>query len=435
MRIALRDHLGKGRPYAGALLRAGHELVSEDADLLLIDLDDAECGYVEVIEPFKDAGATVLLYPHGASPLIGYDGITEPSALVDASLQIAPGHAEVMRRLEYPTATHVVGWPYSEIGPFRSSAKLERVLLAPTHPSGHGYLPDLERELNAHAYAQLLDGPWELTVRYFGTLEQNGLWDAPGVRFVRSNLGVATDDIERSDAVVAGVGTFPWLSIARGVPTVQYGQDIMPTKGHPGDKRIGLRHFERYHRYMRYPFDTADGPLDELLYAAARSEEPILEWKRRFIGEPFDERAYVELVERIVGGALRAPFLEPTRRFTVTAFVDELRERPELLATYARCFSPDDDATLVLWSPGHSADMLLETAEAAVVAAGLDADRLPDVLLAPLPGGYETDAVLAARSSAVLSEWPGAGRLGELPRFGAADGEALAAAAGAALGV
>jgi hypothetical protein len=391
-----------------------------EADLLLIDLDDAHCGYEDAIATFKDHGATVLLYPHGASPLIGYDGIHEASPLVDASLQLAPGHAEVMRRLEYPTPTHVVGWPYTEIGDFRASAKLERVLFAPHHPSGYGVLHDLEREENAHAYEQLLKGRWELTVRHFGTLEQNGLWEAPGVRYVRSDLGLASavDDIDRADAVVAGVGTFPWLSIARGVPTVQYGQDHVLTKGEPGEQRVELRHFARYHGYLRYPFDTADGPLDELLHAAARSEDPILAWKRRFIGDAFDLRHYVELVERIVGGALPAPRLDPTRRFTVTAFVDEVHECPELLATYARCFGPDDDATLVLWGPGYPAGLLLETAEAAVAAAGLDGDRLPDVLLAPLPGGPQSDAVLAERSAAVLSDWPGAGRLGQLPRFG-----------------
>ena len=47
----------------------------------------------------------------------------------------------------------------------------------------------------------------------------------------------------------------------------------------------------------------------------------------------------------------------------------------------------------------------------------MDADRLPDVLLAPLPGSPAVDAALAERADALLSEWPAAGRIGALPKF------------------
>ena len=47
----------------------------------------------------------------------------------------------------------------------------------------------------------------------------------------------------------------------------------------PGEELCTLRNVDRYGDYMRYPFDVADGPLDEVVHAAARSEEPIAEWQ------------------------------------------------------------------------------------------------------------------------------------------------------------
>ena len=67
---------------------------------------------------------------------------------------------------------------------------------------------------------RLLEGPWHLTVRHIGTLEQNGLWHADGVDYVQRRLQMSTAEIDAADVVVAGDGTFPTLAIARGVPTV-----------------------------------------------------------------------------------------------------------------------------------------------------------------------------------------------------------------------
>jgi hypothetical protein len=103
------------------------------------------------------------------------------------------------------------------------------------------------------------------------------------------------------------------------------------------------------------------------------------------------------------------------------AFADELLERPELLASYAERFGPDDDATLVVWGVGVEADVLLAMVQVAAEAAGVGDDRQPDILLLPLPGSPEVDRVLAERARAVLSEWPPVGRLGGLPRFGGAE--------------
>ena len=58
---------------------------------------------------------------------------------------------------------------------------------------------------------------------------------------------------------------------------------------YPGEPPVPLRTADRYVDFMRYPFAAEDGPLDEILHAAARSAAPIADWKRRFIGAPLDE--------------------------------------------------------------------------------------------------------------------------------------------------
>jgi hypothetical protein len=419
MRVVVKDHFGKAIPLARALSRAGHELtpINEVADLLLIDLDDPHYGYQRVIDAHKAAGATVLLYPHGACPMLTWDGMYEPSENVDGNLVIGTGHAEVMRRYGYPSPIHVIGWSLCERAPFRAAPDVRRVLYAPTHPSGHGHLTDVERELNARHYEALLAGPWELTVRHIGTLEQNGLWEADGVRYSRGDYTIATDDIDAADVVVAAPGTFPALTVARGTPMVTYGQGLEPTYGLPGEPVVTLRHLDLYERYMRYPFDIENGPLDEVLHAAARSEAPIADWKRRFIGDQMDDAATAELIERIVAGRLQPLTVDESRGHVVAAFADELLERPELLRTYARHVGPDDDATLLIWGPGQSADAVLAHAEQAIAAAGIDEHRLPDIALLPFPGAPDSDRRLAEIADSLLSEWPAAGRLGELPRY------------------
>ena len=384
----------------------------------------------QIIEHYKSAGASVLLCPHGVNPALYYDGLFEPYESVDARLVHAVGYAEFLRRVECPGEVAVVGWQLCDQMPFTPRPEVRRVLFAPLHPSGGtGEIPiEASSAANAAVYECLVAGAWELTVRIIGTPENNGLWPADGVQFVPGgDLGLR--DIHAADVVVGGAGTFPSLAIARGVPTVIYAHCEQAMYGLPGEQPADLLRPDRYVDYIRYPFDPNDGPLDEVVHAAARSEEPILTWKRRFIGEPFDEAAAVATVERIVRGtpAARAP---KSRRLTVVALADEVLERPDLLARYAARFSPEDDATLVLWGPGVEQRSLLAMVGDASRAAGLDPSRLPHLV----PFAH-TDIVEAARfladcADALLSEWPAVGQIADLPRYGAAEIEHLRVSAG-----
>jgi hypothetical protein len=422
LKIALKDHRGESRSLASALFAAGHESVTDGpADVLLIDLDPPMMLHKELIDRYSDWGAKIILYPHGAGgPILSYDALFEPDPRVDANLVTGLGQAEFLRRIDYPSQTHAIGWTYCDRKPFRACDDVQHVLFGPTHPNGDGTMITERRELNSKVFAELLRGPWKLTVRHIGTLEQNGLWHAEGVTFVNGTGKPQFAEIDAVDAVVAGDGSFPTLAIARGVPTVMYGQ-ATPAWGLPDETLVLPRRTELYMDYIRYPFDFEDGPLDELVHAAAKAEGPVLNWKRRFLGEPFDALAAVEIIERVALGGPATVRIDPTRARTTLALADELVERPELLRSYVESVSPQDDASLLLWAPGVGAAQLLAMAEQAIEAAGLDMNRLPDILLAPLPGSPEADLRLAERADALLSEWPSTGHIGRLPRFAVAE--------------
>ena len=421
LKFGVIDHNGKGTAYAHALMAAGHELVtSGPADLFLIDADPPRLLHRQVIDQWKANGAIVLLYPHGgggANAVIQYDGLWEPYEGVDASLVTGVGQAEVLRRIDYPSPVHVVGWTYCEQRPFRPCADIRHVVFAPTHPNADGSMESEWREDNGRVFAALLERDWRLTVRHIGTLEENGVWEADGVEFVNGRRHAEFVEIDAADAIVAGDGTFPSLAIARGVPTAIYRHARPLALGLPDEPARPLRRAERYADYARYPFDPTAGPIDEVLHEAARSEAPVTEWKRRFIGPPLRSGAALALLEQLAMDPTPPARLDPTRRVTTVAFADELVADPDLLSAYAAAVGPQDDATLVLFAPGLDAHDLLALAERAVAAAGLDENALPDVLLTPLPGAPEVDRVLAERADAVLSAWPPVGRLGEVPRW------------------
>ena len=420
LKIAVWNHGNKAAPFINALGAAGHEFhqgKDDQVDALLLDLDPPYLAHLDMLNGYSAQGAKIFLYPHGGGgPILSYDGLWEPDKRVFANFVMGVGHAEYLRRLDYPSETHVIGWPYCDLLPFRASENVKTVLFAPTHPNGDGSMTSYQRDMNSDVFRQLLATPFTITVRHIGTLEQNGLWLEDGVDYVRGTLTPAVTQIDATDAVVAADGTFPTLAVARGVPTVVYGQGVVAL-GVPGEEPIVPNRLHLYKDYSRFPFDVADGDLETLVRTAALSEAPVAAWKRRFIGKKFQPLEFVKLFERLVIGGPTPATIDPTRAVTTLAFADELVERPDLLRAYAESYGPGDDASLVLWTPAASAAELLEQAETAIEAAGLDGDKLPDILLAPLPGSPAVDLELSRRADALLSDWPAAGRIGALPRF------------------
>lgn len=416
--VAARDHRGGALPLVRALADAGHELVNPPApaDVLLIDLDAPLPSHRHLIELYRALGAAILIYPHGGGSMVTvYDGLYEPDPAVTANLVHAAGIAESLRRVQYPAPVRTIGWTLCQERPFRPAQDVRRVLFAPMHPCA-GVLSDVYRERNADVFRQLLGGPWQLTVRHMDSIEQNGLWPVDGVRFAAAHERPPEADIDAADVVVAAQGTFPHLSVARGAPTVLYTQLNPAMYGLPGEAPGRLLRADRYRDYLRHPFDVEDGPIAEILHAAARDSAAVATWRRRFIGAPFDPTAFARLVEGLIAAPEGDVVLDDLRSHVTVAFADELAERPELLAAYAADHGPEDDATLVVWGPGEPGEQLLATVQDALGRAGVAAAATPDVLLLTHGSLAAVESRLAAVADAVLSDWPQAGALASLPR-------------------
>ena len=186
LRIAVWNHASKAAPFINALAAAGHEFcqnINDDVDAMLMDLDPPYLAHAEMLERYSEQNAKIFLYPHGGGgPILSYDGLWEPDKRVFANFVMGVGHAEYLRRLDYPAETHVIGWPYCDILPFRAREDVKTVLFAPTHPNGDGSMTSYQRDMNTDVFRRLLQTPFKLTVRHIGTLEQNGLWKEDGRR-------------------------------------------------------------------------------------------------------------------------------------------------------------------------------------------------------------------------------------------------------------
>lgn len=286
MIVAIKDHQHKSHALRDALREHGHWVVpvGVPADVLLIDHDVDRPAYRPIIDIYRERGSRIVLYPHGANVICSWDGPEEPYP-VDACLVIGTAHRDVMIAYGYPQPLHVIGWSFCEQRPFKPRKRIKRVLFAPTHPLGNGYLNDEQRDANRQAYMTLLDWGLPLTVRHVGSLDVNGLWREKNVVYEQAALTLALGSIDEHDLVVARE-TFHSLAIARGVPAVTYHQACPDNDPHsPDEPMIKVSNWDTYRHLMRYPYDLDD--LDARHHAATREAS---DYRRRFIGDQLDSR-------------------------------------------------------------------------------------------------------------------------------------------------
>lgn len=314
MRFSVKDHLGECIPLVNALTDAGHTFSADGpTDLFLIDLDPDDFGYRELIDFYRECGAVVLQYPHGA-PLstLCYDNLYEPYAGVDGQLTNGEGEIDFLRSLGIERPAKIMGWQLCQQFELRVTDDPRRVVFAPTHVNADGGLDGARRDQNGDVFRELLEGGWELVVRYIGDLENIGLWEDERVfRYVQGERDMSTVEIDSADCVVSGAGTYPCLAVARGCPTIMYGQFSAAVYGLPNEEPTPLRNLATYRDLVRYPFDAnpndATRPWDSLnllgmIGATCRSPgaEAIAEWRDRWIGPQFNGPAFVKMVEEWV---------------------------------------------------------------------------------------------------------------------------------------
>ncbi len=239
--------------------------------MALIDLDH-DPGSV-----LADRHPTVT-YPHGGNPILRWDG-RRPHPNIRLHLVHGPGHAAAFALHGHPVPAVSVGFTYADIAAPRYPDRVRRVLFAPSHPDAFGIIDSRLRHANADALGILADSGLDVTIREGG--------------------GLATADIDAADLVV-GDGTVAALALARGVPTLFVGSDVDQAVDDNG--RMPSR-YDAYARFIRYPYDVADGPLDWLIDTVCRPNDAVDRWRSDFVGDQFNPQLAVALIEAAAAGA------------------------------------------------------------------------------------------------------------------------------------
>lgn len=258
------------------------QLVSEGANVLLIDGDFPVASYPYTIQHAYEAGAETVLYSHGAPVITAWDGIWRPGPLTRLYLAQSPGQKWVMNTYKYPIKVEVIGWHYCEQRLFQPCNDVKKVLFAPEHPHTNGYMLAEAREITEKINNLLNDLPFDV-VRHDGPVP----------------LDISVMAIDQADVVVSYPGTFATLAVARGKPVVMYGQDICPHDGYSDEMLKYVKHWDDYRDYMRYPYDISHvnaRAAESIIRNAAINE--AVDWKLKFVGHSIDPENLVKVLKR-----------------------------------------------------------------------------------------------------------------------------------------
>ena len=302
----LKEHQHKGVAFMAALLAAGYWRTNSrlKADFIFFDHDIGArgIGYRKGIEQAQEVGKPVFIYPHSARPNVMAD-THNPWPYTRALFTISTGHKEVLEALKYPCPIEICGWSYSEIRPFtpRKPAKKIKVLFAPIHPNANGFLDTEDGQLNAKVFNLLKSTPGiNITVRHIHDLESNGLWHEGNINYVMGQPDGTTKEIESADVII-GSYTLAYIAVALGKPLIMMGEQMRPHVGNTPGLVFYSKKWAEYREIMRYPFEIEDcangNDVLKMMDTVMSGNLKVEEWKRRFIGCPFDGKVFVEKVE------------------------------------------------------------------------------------------------------------------------------------------
>lgn len=239
-----------------------------------------------------------FVYPHSARPSMINDYYPAWEHTT-AQFVVNEYHAEVLRTYGYNKPIHSTGWYLSDVLGFTPREAVRNVLFAPIHPKN----APADREANKRAlcalYTLVKSGDINLTVRYIGTLVDNGIERLEGVQYIRGEMNLSIEMIHAADVVI-GHQTFAWLAVALGVPTVMFAEDMPAHVRKHNTTYTDVKSWGLVSHLFRYPLDLFDSsPSDtlSLLQRAVKSDYEVDGWKRRMIGDPFDGKKFTEIVE------------------------------------------------------------------------------------------------------------------------------------------
>lgn len=329
--VAVADNNGSGQAYARALAKARWRLAApQHADLFLVDYPVEFWGpRWQWIDDVKTAGGTVGEIPHGLMPVVTLDGAVDYHPDVDFSVVPAEGWADLYRAMGVDREMVVAGWSACPLGDWQPLPDRPRsVLFAPIHPNtGDGGKSTLAwaQRLNEKAFRKVAAAKdLAKIVRYYGDESANGIPVVRRVQQLKGNAGQRNTDttvivepsvtrdflyvklqnlagpdwteIDRADLVVS-YGSFAFMALARGKPVVML-RDVPPIRD---DGSEVAHHFDQWRALWEYPVKVGDAPtMAGLMRLVRERDAEIQDFRRRYVGDEFDGRVFVEAMERLV---------------------------------------------------------------------------------------------------------------------------------------
>mgnify|MGYP001087870966 CR=1 FL=1 len=302
IRYFISEHQHKGANINEALKKEGWYFRRKRVSIALFDhvinRKHPERGR-GIVNKYYDEWATIVTYPHGATGAWWNDSDYFPeNTKIAANLVIGEGHKKVEQIMRPHLQHYVVGWSFCPIKEFKKPVKIKKILFAPAHGSMHkDILPIEKQEVNTKIYESLLkiSDDYRISMRILNPLESIGLWKDSRIKLIFGKPDGSYRDIDDADLVI-GEGTFMYLSVARGKPTIGFNQHV-PCTGSTALEGYEIKNWDKYGEYMGYPIDFEDDSLENLIEKAAHEEQ--IEWKRLFIGKELDSKHLVTLLKDV----------------------------------------------------------------------------------------------------------------------------------------
>jgi len=297
----IAENKDSAKVYVQTLVDAGYERVERlpEADFFLFDSEG-----VQWRRDMKELALKLMpgfIYPH--SPLTCYlwDGPYDPLP-VACNFVYGAGAKECMALYGYSSRVEVVGFPRCDILPFTPTPG-RRLLFVPARPRRD---KGKQEALDRAAWNFILSNQAEfdeiLVCRIEGQLDEFEDGKNGNIRFVTTDPHATNkptqDMIARIDSVdlVISVTTPAALAVARGKPTVMYGQgEILETlTGRPA------KNYASYKHVYDYPLTLEKMTLEQVKGVCEKSNDDVEKWRKNFIGDPFDKELFLSVIREYV---------------------------------------------------------------------------------------------------------------------------------------
>lgn len=294
------NHQGKADMFVSAVVGHGYVQTRTYHQAIFV-LTDADAGpRLAHLQKHHREQQKLFIYPHAGRPNILRDIFPEWEHTT-AEFVPSRGYAEIIQFLGFTKPVHITGWHLCDIRPFQPRETISKILFAPIHPNANGFLSQRHKMLNAEAFRKLYKFTEaeriELTVRHILSLEQNGLLKSRNVKYIQGKPDGYYGDIDETDLVISS-GTFAYLAVARGVPTIMIAEDELPIYGNREEAITHPRRWNEYKDQIVYPLDIlSDQDAAALVGRAAQGSCDIDEWRERMIGNPFNAAQTVQAIE------------------------------------------------------------------------------------------------------------------------------------------